>query len=222
MRFKINFLLAALLALVFTVPAHATDVFTWQPGPFKIFAGGIKPSQGGSGKLGTFYPISTLGQNTKYIFPDPGTSTATVVISPITSANISPDVIQHATVALTSANLLGMYAAPVLLIAAPAAGKNIIVNKYMFTMIPSGTAYASGGVTAPQIGNTVHGAGTLVTATLAASVINASGTTTSYTIFSGVASYTGTAATGLYISNQTGAFTTGTGTAIADIWYHVQ
>lgn len=221
MKFKINFLLAAILALVFVNPSHATDVFTWKPGPFKLYAGGLQSGQGGSGKLATIIPISSLGQNTKYTIPDPGTATANFVLSPVTSSNISPDVLQHATVALSSANLTGMYAAPVLLISAPAAGKNIIVDMFMFTMIPSGTAYTAGGVAAPQINSTVHGAGTLVTATIAASVVNASGTTTTYNMQPSVA-YAGTAATGLYISNQTAAFATGTGTAIADIWYHIQ
>lgn len=215
MRFKINFLLATLLTLVFSIPAHADDVYTWKPGKFKIHAGGLFSKS----KLGTIYPISTLGQNTTYILPDPGSAGPVNILTDGDSN--SALTIQHIAVPLSSANLLAMYATPVQLIAAGAAGTNIIVYKVMFTMIPSGTAYTSGGVVEFQIGSTAHGAGTATTGTVAAAVVNASGTTTTYNTVIPVA-YAGTAATGLYISNQTGAFATGTGTAIADIWYAIK
>ena len=130
------------------------------------------------------------------------------------------DLLQHATVNVSSANILAMYGAPVVLIAAPTSGKNLIIHRIMFTMVTTSTQYANGGAVYFQLGNTVHGGGTATTGTIAAGVVTA-GAGTSYTIPVPVA-YTGSAATGLYISNDTAAFITGTGTAIVDIWYSIQ
>lgn len=189
-----------------------------------------------NGNTAILKPISTLGQSTTYTIPDPAAATDTFAtlgvsnaftgtntFSPgLESSSIGIDVIQHATVALTSANLLGMAATPVQLVAAPAgATQNIIVHKVMFTMTRTATAYASGGVIEFQIGNTATGAGTATTATVAASVLTTAGAATTYNTVIPV-SYVGTPQTGLFISNQTGAFTTGTGTAIVDIWYSVE
>jgi hypothetical protein len=162
--------------------------------------------------------VPNPGQTTVLTIPDPGAGTANVLLDQGVTSAVTQ---QHITVPITSTQILGMYATPVLLIAAPPAGENIIVDYFEFTMIPSGTAYASGGAFAPQISNTNHSGGTLVTGTIAASVINASGTTTTYNMQTQVA-HAGTAATGLYLSNATGSFTTGTGTAICDIWYSIK
>ncbi len=131
--------------------------------------------------------------------------------------NVTPDaaLLQHATINLSSANILAMYGAPVLLIAAPAAGKNIVVHRSMVKMVTTSTQYANGGAVGLQLGNTVHGAGTLVAATIAAGVVNAAAGT-SYTI-PAPAGYTGLAATGLYISNDTGPLDNPTPTAVPTI-----
>ena len=191
----------ALLAMVLVSinAVQANDIYTWKPGKLKV-----------PGTL-TVTGVSTFTGAAAF---NGGVST------PFSSASIAPDVVQHATVALSSANILAMNATPVQLIAAPAAGKNIIVQKVMLTMVTTATQYASGGVVVFQIGNTAAGAGTATTGTIAAAVVNAAAGT-SYTTVVPVA-YTGTAATGLFISNQTGAFTTGTGTGTVDIWYQVK
>jgi len=160
----------------------------------------------------------TLGQATALTIPDPGAASANFVLDTGPAAAVT---IQHVAVPLTSANLKAMYGAPVQLIAAGAAGTNIVVHHVMFTMTSTATTYTGGGVVEFQIGNTVHGAGTATTATVAAAVINDAVAETTYTTVIPV-SYTGTAATGLYISNQTAAFATGTGTAIVDIWYSLK
>jgi hypothetical protein len=161
---------------------------------------------------------TTLGQNSVITIPDPGAATANFVLD---SGASSAMTIQHVSVPLTSANILAMFATPVQLIAAPAAGMNIVVQKVMFTMTTTSTAYAGGGVVEFQIGNTANGAGTATTATVAAAVVNSGTPGVSYTTVIPV-SYTGTAATGLFISNQTAPFTTGTGTAVCDIWYAIK
>lgn len=105
MRLKPGFLLAALLALVCFQPAHASDIFTWKPGTFKIWAGGTR----GATYLGTIIPISTLGQNTTYTIPDPSSATANFVLSkgtqtlagtytfstPLTSSSIGNSIQNH-------------------------------------------------------------------------------------------------------------------------------
>jgi hypothetical protein len=162
--------------------------------------------------------VSTTGNNT--VGGTLNVTGAVTLATPLSSGSIAPNVIQHITVPLTAANLIAMYTTPVALIPAGAAGTNILVHKFMFTMTTTATAFTGGGVVAPQIANTAHGAGTLTTATIAAAVVTAAAGT-SYTTVIPV-SYTGTAATGLFISNQTAAFAAGTGTAIVDVWYSVQ
>jgi hypothetical protein len=169
-----------------------------------------------------YLPIGNSSGTYTSALPTSNGNTITITAGSGTlNADVAPNVIQHATVSLSSTNLLNMYATPVLLVSAPNTGQNIVVQEVMFTMTATSTAYAGGGVVEFQIGNTAHGAGTATTATVAASVVNAGSAGTTYTTVIPV-SYTGTAASGLYISNQTGAFTTGTGTAVVDIWYHVQ
>lgn len=132
--------------------------------------------------------------------------------------------VRHTQVALTAAQINGMYAAPVVLIAAPATGKAIAVNKLMFTITRSATAFASGGAAIIQYDSTVNGGGTqALDSTLAATVITgAAGTSISTRNGAIISDSTATiVAKGIYISNATGAFTTGTGTATIDIWYTV-
>lgn len=207
----------------FENPVHLNSRFykdTWIDNalfeyPFYMLASPSLPNT--IGNYGKFVLQSTLGQDTTFTIPDPGSATASFVVTPGSSSSL----LQHTTVALTSANILAMYATPVVLLAAPAAGQNIVVHRVMFTMIPSGTAYTGGTSVEFQIGSTVHGAGTLTTSALAATVVDASGTTTSYNTLT-AAAYAGTAATGLYISVTGSTFATGTGTALVDIWYSVE
>lgn len=160
----------------------------------------------------------TLGQNTTYTVPDPGAATANFVLD---TGPASAVTLQHVAVPITMTQLIAGYATPVPLIAAGAAGTNIIVQKVMFTATTTSTAATGGGVLEFQIGNTIHGAGTATTATVAAAVVTAAAGT-SYTTVIPV-SYTGTAATGLYLSNQTAVFAAGTGaTFIVDVWYSIK
>lgn len=186
-------------------------------GAIQLPAGSAGSVLGGTNYINIDGP-ATLGQITSLNLTDPGVSSANFLYDQGTTSAVT---IQHVAVPLTSANLLAMSATPVQLIAAGAAGTNILVHKVMFTMVRTATAYASGGVVVFQLGNTATGAGTATTATIAASVLTTAGAATTYTTVIPV-SYTSTAATGLFISNQTGAFTTGTGTATVDIWYSIK
>lgn len=249
--FKRQMLTAIALLLLFAVAAEALPTTTLINN-FKIVAGSLlfQNTRSPYGNIMTITPAVPTGNRT-YTIPDTGTSTANFLMSagtqslagPLTitggltlpagsvtgsnlaantveSGQLGIDVIQHATIPVTSANLLAMYATPVQLIAAGGTNTNIVVHKVMFTMTSTATQYAGGGVLEFQIGNTVHGAGTATTATVAAAVVNATAGTSYSTVIP--VSYTGTSATGLFISNQTAAFTTGTGTAVVDIWYSIQ
>lgn len=133
--------------------------------------------------------------------------------------------LNHKTVALTAANIIAMYTTPVALIAAPGAGKSIVVQKVAFTITRTSTAFTGGGAAIIQYAATANGAGTqALDSTLAATVITgSSGTTVSFrngAVVSDAAS-TVTQNVGLYISNATAVFAAGTGTATVDLWYYI-
>ena len=74
-----------------------------------------------------------------------------------------------------------------------------------------------------QYGNTVHGAGPLATATLAAATLNAD-TASTLNMAAGAAAdvlLSAAANTALYISNASGAFTTGDSTYFVHVWYEI-
>jgi hypothetical protein len=186
-----------------------------------------------------------MGQASVIYIPDPAAATADFVIAP--AALVSGNVIQasgtaglvadsgfpaatalrqYAQVAMTAAQWNGMYAAPFLLVAAPGANKMIIVESMQACMTFVSADYAAGGVVAAQYGNTVHGAGPLATNSEAAADFFAAAST----VFNFVSEFGNTvgalpfsscANTGIYLSNATGAFTTGDSTWIIKVYYHV-
>jgi len=132
----------------------------------------------------------------------------------IPSAQLSPDTVQTASVALSSAQILALNATPVTIIPAQGAGTVIVVTNVLFKMVTTATAYASGGVVTFQ-----YAGGNAVTNNIAATVVTA-GAGTSYTVRDGI-DVTAAANTGITVTNATGAFTTGTGTAVISISYRV-
>ncbi len=139
---------------------------------------------------------------------------------------IGPTVINYTTVAITAAQFNGMYAAPKLLIAAPGANKLIVVKQMALVMTYGSAAFASGGVVAAQYDSTVHGAGVLATNSEAAADFFATASTSF--LFEGTNGntvgalpFSTTVNKGLYLSNATGAFTTGDSTFVAQIWYSI-
>lgn len=131
---------------------------------------------------------------------------------------------QQALVSLTAANLKAMYTTPVQIVAAPATGKAIVVEKIIFEITTTATGFANGGIVVFQYDTTAAGAGTLVHAgSIPASVITAGAGTTVTGLWaaSGSNGLTIPTAKGIYISNQTAAFITGTGTAKVWISYGI-
>lgn len=138
---------------------------------------------------------------------------------------LAADVVQIATVSLTSAQILGMYATPVQLIAAQGAGKLIIVDDIIWDIAFVSAQYAAGGAIAAQYGNTIHGGGPAASGTLAAATLNAVAASTyiSEAGAGGVLDVATTSAlnTAVYLSNATAAFTTGNSTATLYVRYRV-
>lgn len=131
------------------------------------------------------------------------------------------NVLQHARVTLTAAQWNGMYATPVQLIAAPGANKINVIEQVTLGMTFVSAAYAAGGVVGIQYGSTAHGAGPVASTTEAAADFFA-GASTMFRLGSGLstgAPFSTTANAALYISNLTGAFTTGDSTWIIDVYY---
>jgi hypothetical protein len=128
----------------------------------------------------------------------------------------------HKRVTLTAAQINGMAAAPVLLVPAQGANKTVVVHRVVFVITRTATAFASGGAVIVQYGSAATGAGTQACdSTIASTVITgAAGTSTSTRNGAVISDDTANVANaGVYLSNQTGAFTTGTGTATIDVWY---
>lgn len=120
---------------------------------------------------------------------------------------------QQVSIALTAALIDGMFAAPVLLVPAPVAGTLNLVTSATLNINYGGVVFAGGGAIALQYENTVHGAGVLATGTIAAATLIAAtaNTTLVFPAASSIVS-AATIAQALYLSNQTAAFTGGTGT----------
>lgn len=115
------------------------------------------------------------------------------------------------TTTLTQAQVQGMYAAPVSLIPAAGAGTVIVVQHGTIYTNFNTAAFQNGGATIIQYDSTIHGGGSVnaLSATVAASNINASSSQIYNVIGNRGNALTGISNKGIYISNQTGAFTNG-------------
>lgn len=138
----------------------------------------------------------------------------------VLSSMISPLVRKYTTVAITAAEFNGMYAAPKLLLAAGGANTLQVLDQLQLVMTYGAAAFAGGGVAAVQYDSTANGAGTIASTTLSAATFQAAASTT-FTMNAGVVAlpFSTTVNKGLYLSNLTGAFTTGDSTMVAHLWY---
>jgi hypothetical protein len=125
---------------------------------------------------------------------------------------------QTVTVALTAAQIIAMGTTAVSLIAAPGAGKCVIVDNITLKMTTTATAFTGGGAVEFRY---TDASGTKVTADVAAAVITAAAGV-SFTNVRGIeASLTGTANAAVVVTSATAAFAAGTGSASLIIEYHV-
>lgn len=127
-------------------------------------------------------------------------------------------------VPISSAQILALFGTSVQLVPAPGAGNVIIVDSWTNKMVTTATQYANGGVVGVQYDSTVNGAGVLaVTGTLAAALVNAAAAT-AFQQFGPTAVAVGTVVPvnkGIFLSNATAAFITGTGTMQVTLKYRI-
>jgi hypothetical protein len=190
---------------------HVGSLLIGRTNPVLNLTGSAAPTNGASGTgAGLANPGSSYFDTTNGVaWINVGTKAAPVW-SPL----------QPRSFAISSANILGMNATPVALIADPPAGYAVIVNGILFIMTRTATAYANGGVV-----TFVYTGGAVVAhagAVAAAVITGGAGTELIYLGTSDLA--TGAVvptAKGISITNATAAFITGTGTAVARIDYRL-
>ena len=147
---------------------------------------------------------------------------STSIVNGVVSLSLAAGNSNSASIAISSAQFLGMYAAPVALLPAPGANKVILVNSMQLIMKFGTTDYASGGVVAAQYDSTVHGAGVLATnSEAAADFFAAANAVFSFNRSALILPSATTVNKGLYLSNATGAFTTGDSTFTANVNYSI-
>ncbi len=131
--------------------------------------------------------------------------------------------IAYKTVALSAAEIFTLYSAGKEIIPA-IPGKIIVLDSFVFDLTGTATQFTSGGVVALQYGSTVHGAGTLLHATIAATVVTgATARVLTVRTPADLSAVATASITGLpvYIGAQTADFATGTGTASVRVSYHL-
>lgn len=135
---------------------------------------------------------------------------------------VNPALINYVATPVSAADFNGAYAAPKLLV--PAAGANtlLVLDKVILALTYDSAAFAAGGTTAVQWSATVNGAGTLASTTLANTAFQVTDST-AFTMNGGVvpAEFASCVNEGLYLSNLSGAFTTGDSDMVAHCWYKV-
>ena len=136
--------------------------------------------------------------------------------------SVAQPVDQTLNVSLTNTQVLGMEAAPVLLLPAPGAGNMYILNAVVENA-NTGTAYANGGVIGLFYSSTASAANE-ATGTLAATFLTTPTVTTEGYLGSTITAVPGSSALNgaIYISNLTAPFITGTGTINLQLRYRIQ
>ena len=130
--------------------------------------------------------------------------------------------LRYAAVPITAAQFNGMFAAPVLLVAAPGANQLLVLDKVDLLETYNSAAYAAGGAVAVQYDLTANGAGVIASTTRAAADFQGT-VSAGFPMNMGVVTQTFTTCVnkGFYLSNITGAFTTGNSAFVAHVWYKV-
>jgi predicted RecA/RadA family phage recombinase len=200
------------------------------------FVSGAKVYWDNSQQLATANTLTTAGAPTKeigYACLDQASGTAApggqsadptvrvrlnpVGLTPVGTADMDPSLLQKAVVTLTAAQIQGMYAAPVSILPAPAAGQVLVIDQIIVQTKPGSTQFTGGGAVTFQY----HGTAVNPHAgNLAAATVN-SATGTENVLAPPSATYQPPAATGLDITNATAAFAAGNGTMVVTVFYSI-
>lgn len=149
-------------------------------------------------------------------------TTAKLADASVTSAKVDPLLEQYATGTFLAAAFQGAYATPVSILAAPGAGKAIIVKRFVLEYVYVSAAYANGGNIYLEYGSTAHGA-LLASANIAPAGFTDQAASTS-SAASGAVTGVATASmanAAISLTNATAAFITGDGTFKWHMWYSV-
>lgn len=150
------------------------------------------------------------------------TGVTAVGANKVLSSMLSPLLLKYAVVTISASEFNGMYAAPKLLVAAGGADTLITLHRAELLMTYVANDYAAGGVVAIQYDSTANGAGVIASTTQAAADFHDS-VDTANAFEGGIVKqpFSTCVNKGLYLSNVTGAFTTGDSTFEMHVWYSV-
>jgi len=148
---------------------------------------------------------------------------AKIANNAVGSTQLALNTIQYTQVAMTAAQWNAMSATPFQILAAPGANLIYMVDNVWYDMAFVSAQYAAGGVVNLQYDSTATGAGVAVTADTAAATITglAASSIVVPGLSSGAKAQSTTVNKGLFMSNKTGAFTTGDGTWKINVAYRI-
>lgn len=146
----------------------------------------------------------------------------TIANNAITSAKMADTMLHYAAVPVTSTAFKAMYVTPIELVAAPPANFLLVLESSQVLMSYNTTQYADGGVVHIQYDSTTLGAGIIASTTqAAANFFDAADTALGFNQGVVKQPFLTSVNKGLYLSNVTGAFTTGDSDLVAHIWYRI-
>jgi hypothetical protein len=212
----------ALIQKVTPSAGTLTILASIDPGPSVVAYIATASAGGGSG-LSNALPSGDILVGNASNIATPVAMSGAATISNTGVVSLAPAYLQYVAVPITAAQFNGMYAAPVQLVAAGGANTLIVVKQIQLLMTYGSAAFAGGGVAAAQWDSTANGAGVIATTTLSAATFTPV-VSTGFNFNSGVVPETFSTCVnkGLYLSNITQAFTTGTGSSfVAHVWYAV-
>ena len=144
-----------------------------------------------------------------------------IVANTLTSASMALTGLQYASVTLTPAQIKTLYSAPTEIIAAPGAGKSIVIHQALARFTYTAPQYTSGGAVQLQYDSTIQAGGTTPLTTLAAAVVQAAATSDTV-LQTAATSTTADINKGIYASCATADFATGTvATLNFRVWYSI-
>lgn len=143
----------------------------------------------------------------------------------IGASKLALNALQYGSITISSSQFQNMYTTPVQVLASPGVGFVNVFQQFLLLMNYGTTTYTGGGNINLQYGNASFGAGPGVATPIVptssnvlstqSTIVNSSGATATATILASAAN------TAVYISNQTGAFTTGNSTFKLYFWYRI-